>query len=53
MLRLLPPPPPLVLVQIPHGNGFAARWGWEGVYAIADTRVPRDVRGQVSCRARR
>lgn len=26
--------------------GFTARWNWEGIYATALSRVPRDVRGE-------
>eukprot|EP00887_Chlorella_sp_A99_P003269 scaffold9.g3269.t1 len=32
--------------QVPNGNNFAAKWNWEGVYATAGSRMPRDVRGQ-------
>jgi hypothetical protein len=27
-------------------SGFVARYDWEGVYAVASSRAPRDVRGQ-------
>lgn len=27
-------------------SGLVARYDWEGVYAVASSRVPRDVRGQ-------
>jgi hypothetical protein len=31
--------------QVLGSNGFVARWNWEGIYATAGTRIPRDVRG--------
>ena len=27
-------------------SGFTARYDWEGIYAVASSRTPRDVRGQ-------
>lgn len=32
--------------QVLGHNGFVARHDWEGVYAVASSRAPRDVRGQ-------
>jgi outer membrane protein assembly factor BamB len=30
----------------PGTAGFVAKWNWEGIYATAASRVPRDVRGE-------
>lgn len=30
----------------PGTAGFVAKWDWEGIYATAASRVPRDVRGE-------
>jgi hypothetical protein len=35
-----------VCAQVLASNGFAARWDWEGIYAVASSRTPRDVRGR-------
>jgi len=32
--------------QVLGRSGFTARYDWEGVYALASSRQPRDVRGQ-------
>ncbi len=32
--------------QVLEHSGLVARYDWEGVYAVASSRVPRDVRGQ-------
>lgn len=32
--------------QVLGRSGFTARYDWEGVYALAASRQPRDVRGQ-------
>ncbi|EIE24136.1 integrin alpha N-terminal domain-containing protein [Coccomyxa subellipsoidea C-169] len=32
--------------QVLEHSGFVARYNWEGVYAVAASRAPRDVRGQ-------
>lgn len=51
-----PPPPPASLCSIAQFPSIKApticpvsllncRWDWEGVYATAATRIPRDVRG--------
>ena len=34
------------MVQVLEHSGFVARYDWEGVYAVAASRAPRDVRGQ-------
>jgi hypothetical protein len=34
------------VVQVLARDEFTARYDWEGVYAVASSRVPRDVRGQ-------
>ena len=34
------------VVQVLASNGFTARYDWEGVYAAASSRMPRDVRGR-------
>ena len=33
-------------MQVLGRSGFTARYDWEGVYALASSRQPRDVRGR-------
>ena len=35
-----------VPLQVLGRSGFTARYDWEGVYALASSRQPRDVRGR-------
>ena len=34
-------------MQVLGQSGFTARYDWEGVYALASSRQPRDVRGRM------
>ena len=36
-----------MLMQVLGRSGFTARYDWEGVYALASSRQPRDVRGRM------